>query len=74
LFTVAGALLASLGLAFVTSLTPYALGAGAAFFLYLALADLVPKHRRSTTKTEAVWQAALVLAGAALIWFLPHPH
>jgi zinc transporter ZupT len=55
----------------VKPITPYALGAGAAFFLYLALADLVPRHRRAAEKSEAVWQAALVVAGAALIWFLP---
>jgi zinc and cadmium transporter len=71
-FTCLGAVLASIGLTFMTSLTPYALGAGAAFFIYLALADLVPRHRRTTSKAEATWQATLVLAGSALIWMLPH--
>lgn len=71
LFTVVGALLAAIGLAFVKPMTPYALGAGAAFFLYLALADLVPRHRKTTTKSEAIWQAGLVLAGAGLILLLP---
>lgn len=73
-FTIAGALLATIGLVFVRPMTPYALGAGAAAFLYLALADLVPRHRKTTTGTEAIWQAILVLAGAALIWLLPHHH
>ena len=71
LFTVLGALLAAIGLTFVKPMTPYALGAGAAFFLYLALADLVPRHRKTTTKSEALWQAGLVLAGAGLILLLP---
>jgi zinc transporter ZupT len=66
-----GALAAGISIAFVKPITPYALGAGAAFFLYLALADLVPRHRRTAEKSEAVWQAALVVAGAALIWLLP---
>ncbi|NTV74942.1 MAG: ZIP family metal transporter [Holophaga sp.] len=70
-FTVVGALLASLGLAFVKPLAAYALAAGAAFFLYLALADLVPRHRRSTSRAEALWQAGMVLAGAGLIFLLP---
>jgi zinc and cadmium transporter len=70
-FTVVGALLAAIGLAFVKPMTPYALGAGAAFFLYLALADLVPRHRKTCTKSEAIWQAGLVLAGAGLILLLP---
>lgn len=71
LFTLLGALAAALGLAFVKPLAPYALASGAGFFLYLALADLVPKHRRHTTRGEALWQSALVLAGAALILALP---
>jgi len=70
-FTVVGGMLAAIGLAFVKPMTPYALGAGAAFFLYLALADLVPRHRRMTTKSEALWQAGLVLAGVGLIMLLP---
>lgn len=72
LFTTLGALLVAVGLAFAQGLAPYALGAGAAFFLYLALADLVPRHRRSTTRAEELLQALLVLAGALLIWSLPH--
>ena len=71
LFTLLGALAAALGLAFVKPVAPYALAAGAGFFLYLALADLVPKHRRHTTRAEALWQSALVLAGAGLILALP---
>ncbi len=70
-FTQVGALAAGISIAFVKPITPYALGAGAAFFLYLALADLVPRHRRVAEKAEALWQAALVVAGAALIWLLP---
>lgn len=71
LFTLIGALLTALGLVFMRPLTPYALAAGAAFFLYLALADLVPRHRRTTTRSDAIWQALLVLAGALLILMLP---
>ena len=71
IFTILGALLASIGLVFVKPMAPYALGAGAAFFLYLALADLVPKHRRTTSIAEAMWQAGLGLAGAGLILLLP---
>jgi zinc and cadmium transporter len=71
LFTPLGALLASAGLAFTAPLVPHALAAGAAFFLYLSLADLVPRHRRSASTGEALWQAGLVLAGALLILLLP---
>jgi zinc and cadmium transporter len=72
LFTVLGALLALMGMHFLGRFVPYVMGIGAAFFLYLALADLVPKHRRNATLGDACWQAALVLSGAALIYLLPH--
>ncbi len=71
LFTLLGALAVALGLTFVRSLAPYALAVGAGFFLYLALADLVPKHRRHTTRSEALWQSALVVVGVGLILLLP---
>ena len=61
----------AVGLAFTAPLVPHALAAGAAFFLYLSLADLVPRHRRSASTGEALWQAGLVLAGALLILLLP---
>jgi len=70
-FTLIGALMTAVGLAFMRPLAPHALAAGAAFFLYLTLADLVPRHRRTTTRRDALWQAALVLAGVGLIMLLP---
>ncbi|MBP1626995.1 MAG: zinc/iron permease [Holophagaceae bacterium] len=72
LFTVVGALATALSITFMKPLTPYALGAGAAFFLYLALADLVPRHRRAPSGTESIWQTALVLAGVGVILLIPH--
>lgn len=72
LFTTFGALLVVSGMHLLGPLIPYVMGVGAAFFLYLALADLVPKHRRITRLADASWQAALVLAGAILIYALPH--
>jgi zinc and cadmium transporter len=74
LFTLVGALLALTGMHFLGAFIPYVMASGSAFFLYLALADLVPKHRRNTRSADAFWQAALVLAGAALIFGLPHHH
>lgn len=72
LFTILGALLALTGMHFLGAFVPYVMGIGAAFFLYLALADLVPKHRRNTSMKDACWQAVLVVAGAGLIYLLPH--
>lgn len=71
LFTPAGALLAHTALFLARPLAPHALAAGAAFFLYLSLADLIPRHRHSTSRGDAVWQAVLVIAGVLLIHFLP---
>lgn len=71
LFTPAGALMAHAALAIARPLAPHALAAGAAFFLYLSLADLVPRHRLTTTRSDSAWQAALVLAGVLLIHLLP---
>jgi zinc and cadmium transporter len=71
-FTLLGALVSVLALSFLQRITPFALAAGSAFFLYLALTDLVPRQRRRMERKEALAQAGLVLAGALLLWILPH--
>ena len=74
LFTILGALASALGMRLLHGFIPYVMALGAAFFLYLALADLVPRHRRNTTLKDACWQAVLVLLGGGLILGLGHHH
>jgi len=71
LFTFLGALLAMAVMPLLGRLLPCGMGVGTAFFLYLALADLVPRQRRKTDFGDGCWQTALVLAGAALVIALP---
>lgn len=74
IFTVIGALIAALAFPLVAGSVPFALAGGAAVFLYMALADLVPRHRRRMSLPEALLQSGLVLAGAGLLALLSHPH
>jgi len=62
------------GLAFlerITALVPYVLVVAAANFLYISLSDLVPQMHRIDPHghrgRDAVWQAALIAAGVAVV-------
>ncbi|MDP1831078.1 MAG: ZIP family metal transporter [Geothrix sp.] len=71
-FTVLGALAAAVAFPLVAGSVPYALAIGSAVFLYMALADLVPRHRRRMPLSEAALQSVLVLAGAGLLLLFSH--
>jgi zinc and cadmium transporter len=70
LFTVFGGLLTLLAAQLFLDKIPYLLALGAAVFLYMALADLVPRHRRKLELGEALTQSGAVLLGAALVFGL----
>lgn len=71
LFVPVGAVMSQAFLALARPLAPHALAVGAAFFLYLSLADLIPRHRRTQSTADAIWQAVLVLGGVLLIQAVP---
>jgi hypothetical protein len=70
LFTVLGGLLTLLAAQLFLDKVPYLLALGAAVFLYMALADLVPRHRREIDLREALMQSVAVILGAALVFGL----
>lgn len=67
LFTAFGGLATMLAIQGFLHAVPVALALGSAVFLYMALADLVPRHRQRPVNREAMLQAALVLLGAGAI-------
>lgn len=71
-FTVIGGLFTLLAVQVFVKAIPMSLAMGAAIFLYMALADLVPRHRQRLPTREAWIQALLVLGGAALLATLGH--
>jgi zinc and cadmium transporter len=70
--TLPGALVGYFWLAQMSQVIPYILALSAASFIYIALADLVPSLHQRTSRADALWQLALLLAGissiAALQW------
>jgi zinc and cadmium transporter len=70
--TLPGALIGYFWLAQMSQAIPYILALSAASFIYIALADLVPSLHQRTSRADALWQLALLLAGigsiAALQW------
>jgi zinc and cadmium transporter len=74
LTTIVGALMAFGGLGYAESIVPYALGVGAASFLYIGLADLVPNLHGRVGAASGIWQFATMVAGMvtiALIEMMP---
>jgi len=51
---------------------PYALALAAASFLYIAVADLMPFLHRQRGAAAALWQAALMAAGVAIVPLAGH--
>ncbi|MCP9440452.1 MAG: ZIP family metal transporter [Nitrospira sp.] len=73
--TLLGVLMAYGGLAYAQTIVPYALCVAAASFLYVGLADLVPKLHGQMGAAKGVWQFAMLIAGMvtiALLTMLPH--
>lgn len=70
LAAVAGGLAAYLWVSGVRAIAPHVMVFSAAGFLYIALADLIPGHRRETNLKSAFQQVALILAGIAAIHLL----
>jgi zinc and cadmium transporter len=70
LFTVLGGLMTLLAAQLFLDKVPYLLALGAAVFLYMALADLVPRHRRKLDLPEALLQTTAVILGATLVFGL----
>lgn len=67
LSTLAGALGAWIAAARAAALAPYAMAVSAASFLYIALADLTPDHRRRPRLRDTLLQLAGIGAGIATI-------
>lgn len=83
LFNVGSAAIALIGafLAFIIGqqlemLFPYALSLTAGFFLYIALANLIPEIHHEEKKGYAFWETLSLLLGVFVIWFftflIPH--
>jgi zinc and cadmium transporter len=67
LTSVAGGVLAYLGLQQVTHALPYALAVAAACFLYVAVADLIPGLHRRVDMRTSITQVALIAVGIGVI-------
>lgn len=74
LMTVAGALLAYLGMRQTAFLLPYFLAFAAASFIYIAVADLMPTLNRRVGRGETVSQLVLLGAGITLTAVLAALH
>jgi zinc and cadmium transporter len=65
--TIPAAGLAYAAASFSDSVTPFVLAVGAASFLYIALADLVPKHHAERAAIDLPWEVALIGIGVGTI-------
>lgn len=72
--TLPGALVGYFWLAQMNQAIPYILALSAASFIYIALADLVPSLHQRTSRANALWQLALLLAGIGSIAVLQWVH
>lgn len=70
LATVAGALLAWLGLSYLAGALPYVLAIAASSFIYVAVADLIPGLHERTAVNESVAQVSLIAVGISLVYGL----
>lgn len=63
---------------YVEEILPYLLAVTAGFFIYIALADLIPGIQHNGHKKSAYIESSLVIAGVALMWIvsqvLSHSH
>ncbi len=66
--TLAGALLAYMGLQTVQAWIPYILSLAAASMLYVAVADLIPGLHKRTAMKDTVQQITLIILGVASIF------
>jgi zinc and cadmium transporter len=70
-----GGLIAFFFLKNVSAALPYVMAISAASFIYIALADLIPGHRRNVSPASTMLQLALMLVGIATIVMLnDHAH
>jgi zinc and cadmium transporter len=67
-----GAITGLLWLSAVEVARPHVLGAAAAAFSYVALAELVPRLQASTRARVALMQSVLILMGAGVIYLVHH--
>lgn len=72
LATLPGALIAFLSLEETKGIIPYILAISAASFIYIAMADLVPRLHQRMGMGDGVRQLALLLAGVGTILFFHH--
>jgi zinc and cadmium transporter len=72
--TLPGALVGYFWLAQMSQAIPYILALSAASFIYIALADLVPSLHLRSSRSDALWQLALLLAGICSIAVLQWIH
>jgi zinc and cadmium transporter len=73
--TVLGGLTAFFFLQKINAALPYVMAISAASFLYIALADLIPGHRRNVSPASTILQFVLMLLGIGTIaLFAGHAH
>lgn len=65
--TIPAAAIAFAAASLADALTPFVLAVGAASFLYIALADLVPRHHERRTVRSLPVELALIVTGVATI-------
>lgn len=70
LFALLGAVLAYFMLAPLQWTVPYLMSLSGASFIYIALADLIPNHRRETSLGSAIVQLMLILGGIGTVALL----
>ncbi|MFA7158009.1 MAG: ZIP family metal transporter [Kiritimatiellia bacterium] len=70
-----GGLAAFMFLQKINAALPYVMALSAASFIYIALADLIPGHRRNASPGSTILQLVLMLLGVAtIILFNSHAH
>ena len=73
--TVLGGLIAFFFLQKINAALPYVMAISAASFIYIALADLIPGHRRNVSPASTILQFTLMLLGVGTIaLFHAHAH
>ncbi len=70
LAALAGGIAAYVGVSAVRAITSHLMAFSAAGFIYIALADLIPSHRRETSLRSLTQQVFLILAGIGVIYLL----
>jgi zinc and cadmium transporter len=67
LTTIPAAAVAFAAASFAEEVIPFVLAIGASSFLYIALADLVPRHHRRRSPADLPWEVALIGLGVGTI-------